>query len=261
MLGGEVDRVVVGDHPQHRADRAGQLKLDGAAIARGDRHAVDSGEGRGVDGPGEPRANGLGGAGAQVLDGLGGDEPALLDDRDSVGQALHLVELVRGPEHGPALCCHLAHQPGELAAHQRIQARGRLVEHEQVRPAHEGQDQADLLPVARGQLPGGAVEHGVEPLGERVGEREIPQAPGPGVPGDVLAPGHPRIQREFPGQVAGPPVDLDAVPARSQVPGSPRCRRSAAAGPAASGWSWSCPPRSGRGTRTPGPARPPGPGR
>jgi hypothetical protein len=65
---------------QHRADRAGHLKLDGAAVAGGDRHPVDPGEQRAVDGLAEPCLHGLGGAGAQVLDGLGGDEPALLDD-------------------------------------------------------------------------------------------------------------------------------------------------------------------------------------
>ena len=73
---------------------AGHLELDGAAVARGDRHPVDPGEQRGGDGPGEPGVHGLGRAVAQVLDGLGGDEPALLDDRDPVGQALHLIEFV-----------------------------------------------------------------------------------------------------------------------------------------------------------------------
>jgi hypothetical protein len=77
---------------------------------------------------------------------------------------------------------------------------------------HESQDQADLLPVAFGQFPGGAVQHGAEPLGEHHRGRQVPQAPGSGVPVEVLTPGHSRIEREVSGQVPGPAVDLDAVP-------------------------------------------------
>ena len=47
------------------------------------------------------------------------------------------------------------------------------------------------------------------------------------MPGDVLAPGHLRVQGEIPGEIADPPVDLDAVPAAVQA----QDRRTAAGWP------------------------------
>ena len=57
----------------------------------------------------------------------------VLDDRDPVDDALHLVELVRGEEHRAPVGHRLADQMRELVLQQRVQPRRRLVEDEQVR--------------------------------------------------------------------------------------------------------------------------------
>ena len=68
-----------------------------------------------------------------------------LEDGDPVAGAFHLVEHVGGHQDGLAGGLFLVDQIDEGVLHQRIQAAGRLVEHQNGRIVHEGADQADLL--------------------------------------------------------------------------------------------------------------------
>ena len=76
------------------------------------------------------------------------DQPAALEDGDAVGARLHLAERVRGQEHGHAFLVRLGDQLVERAAQRRVQARGRLVEQQQPRPAEQRLGQAQPLPHA-----------------------------------------------------------------------------------------------------------------
>ncbi len=67
------------------------------------------------------------------LDRVGHDQLALADDRDAVGDPLHLVERVGRQQHGAPLVDRLAQQLLELGLHQRVETGGRLVEDEQLR--------------------------------------------------------------------------------------------------------------------------------
>ena len=51
----------------------------------------------------------------------------------------------------------------ELVLHQRVKPRSGLVEHQQFRPVHEREDQADFLPAALGQFADRAIDHDLEP--------------------------------------------------------------------------------------------------
>ncbi len=112
------------------------------------------------------RAHTHGGAGevAQLGEGAGLDPPPLADDGDPVGQRLHLGEDVAGEQDRAAHGGDVAYAGLEHRVHQRVQARGRLVEEVQLDVGGEGGDQRDLLPVALGVggAPLGRVE--LEPL-------------------------------------------------------------------------------------------------
>ena len=84
----------------------------------------------------------------QLLHGAVGDEPAVLDDRHVLAQALDELELVAGEDHG-----HPARRAlGEHAAHHvdagRVEPGERLVEHEHLRVVDEGDAELDPLLVA-----------------------------------------------------------------------------------------------------------------
>ena len=66
-----------------------------------------------------------------------GDEPARGDDADAVGELLGLLEVLGGQEDGRALVVERAHLAPQRGAARRVQAGGRLVEEQHVRPVHE----------------------------------------------------------------------------------------------------------------------------
>ena len=55
-------------------------------------------------------------------------DAAGLEQRDAIAHALHLIEQVRGQQHGDALVLELLDQVEELERRLRIEAGGRLVE-------------------------------------------------------------------------------------------------------------------------------------
>ena len=112
---------------------------------------------------------------SQRFDGIGDDQLSLADDRDAVGDALHLVELMGREEHGAPIGDGLAQQPVELVLHQWVEAGRRFVEHEQLGSVHEREDQPELLAVALRQLVRRAIEDHLKAfdkfLAPRVGRR------------------------------------------------------------------------------------------
>ena len=85
---------------------------------------------------------------AQRLDTVDSDQPAVADDRDAIARLLDLGQDVAREEDRPALCLRLADELVERLLDERIEARRRLVEDQQVRPVLERDDEADLLLVA-----------------------------------------------------------------------------------------------------------------
>jgi hypothetical protein len=146
----------------------------------------------------------------QPLHGVLGYQPAFPDNRDPVSDTLHLVQLVRGQEDGPPGGSGLTEQALELMPHQRIEPGRRLVEYQQLRPVHEGQDQAGLLPVALRQFADRAIGHYLEPVGQLPCQRVAGTA-GAGESGDVLAAGQPGEQFEIARQVAGTAMNPGAA--------------------------------------------------
>jgi hypothetical protein len=148
---------------------------------------------------------------AHLRDVLDRREPPFADDRDAIADALDLAEVVRGQEHGSAARLVLADDRQELLLHERVEARGRLVEDEQLRPVEERLDEPDLLPVAARQLAGGPVEVRSKPLGELGSAAEIAHAAHGGAVAQQLVAAEPRVDREVAGQVAQARADREAV--------------------------------------------------
>ncbi len=80
-----------------------------------------------------------------------GDEPAVGEHRDVIGGLLDLAQHVGAEEHRLARVARLAHHGEELALDERVEAAGRLVEHEELGPVHEGLHEPELLLVALGE--------------------------------------------------------------------------------------------------------------
>jgi hypothetical protein len=159
----------------------------------------------------EPGFDFLGRPLTETLDRVGRDEPAGFHDRYAVGEALHLVQVMGGQEHGPPVGHDLADQPLELGLHERAQPRCRLVEDDQLGAVHEGEDQPDLLAVALGELLGGTVGHDPEPLRQLPGQAQVALPPGSREPVDMLLARHAGEQGQLTGEITGPAADLDAV--------------------------------------------------
>ena len=162
----------------------------------------------------------------QVRQRLDRDQPAGAQHPDPVGDPLHLAEHVRGQQHGAAGRGVLADQRVELLLHQRVQAAGRLVEHQQVRVAHPGQHDRELLPVAAGQLARGPVQVEAEPQRELLGALGGVLAAQRLQVGHVPAAGEPAVERGVARHVAGPTVHGPrlAPGVVAQHPGLPRRR-------------------------------------
>jgi hypothetical protein len=145
----------------------------------------------------------------------------VLDDHDVLAQVLDQVQLVAGEQHRRAPRGQAGQQPGHGLHGDRVQARERLVQHQQVRLVHQGGDQLDPLLVA--------VRQRVQAVCGPIGQAETLQ-PGPHAAVHILglAPAqlaevdqlvpdpHPRIQAPLlrhvpePGPVRG--ADRRTVP-------------------------------------------------
>ena len=117
--------------------------------------------------PGERELDLVVGEVAQRLDPVDLDQPAFADDRDAVAGSLDLAQDVARQEDRPALGLRLADERVERLLDERVEARGRLVEDEQLGPVLERDDEADLLLVALRVLPEPARWVDVEALDER----------------------------------------------------------------------------------------------
>ena len=91
----------------------------------------------------------------------------LAHEGDAVAHALDFGQHVRREEDGLAGVAGLVQQVVELVLDERVEARGGLVEDEQLGPVHERLDEADLALVAGGEIGHLALEVAVQALGER----------------------------------------------------------------------------------------------
>ena len=81
---------------------------------------------------------------SQVVDVFDSDDSAVADDRDGVAQVVDLVENVRRQEHSATFGHDFVHELVETLLHERVEPRGRFVEHEEFRPVKERLGQRDL---------------------------------------------------------------------------------------------------------------------
>ena len=192
----------------------------------------------------------------ELVRGALGDHQAVVDDRDLVGEAIRLVEVLgREQDRGPAADAILDHLPeGEPAAW--IEAGGRLVEEDHRRAGDERRGEVEPAAHAAGvgldQPIGGLGE--VEALEQlerallRLGAREVVEAPDHG---QVLLAGQVLVDR----RVLAREADLGAELRRRRRRRRSR-RRGPSRHPAAAAWSGSGPRsssrrRSGRAGRAP----------
>ena len=181
--------------------------------------------------------------------------PAGADDAHPVAERFDLGEDVARQQHGPSLGLDLADAVLEDRLHQRVEARRRLVEDEQLGARRERRHETDLLTVALrvGARLLGRVE--LEALEQLVATSRVEVAAQPAEQIDDLAAAQLRPERHVAGHVREPPVQRDRVAPRvaAEQPHARRGRRAAAR--AAPGSSSSCPNRSVRGSRAPRPSR------
>ncbi len=177
-------------------------------------------------GAGEGQLDMVEGELADGLDAVHLDQPALADDRDPVAGPVDLVDDVRRQEDRPSVVARLADEPEERLLDERVEARRRLVEDEQVRPVLERDDQADLLLVALRVLlePPARVE--VERLDQLGDVGLVHAAAQVAEVGDGLRAGQPVVQVELAGQIADPAMDRDRIGGRLDAEdlGAPGCR-------------------------------------
>ncbi len=240
---GEAERrgvLAVGDDARHAGD----------ALERGRRHR-----------PREHHLDLAHRAAHELGDVLDGDELTLAHEGHAVAHALHLRQHVGAEEDGLTGLAGLVQQAVELVLDERVEAGGGLVEDQQFRPVHERLDEADLTPVPGAEVGHLALEVAVQALGELGGVVPVHAAAQVGEVAQRLAPGEAGVQAQLTGQVAAARLDRQRLARGCPGRARGRARTSAGSGPAARGWWWSCRPRWGRGSRTPRPAAPRGPGR
>ncbi len=186
-------------------------------------HAGDAGdalEGRRRDRFGEHDLDLAHGLAHELGDVLHGDELALAHEGDAVAHALHLRQHVRGEEHGLAGVADLVQQVVELVLDERVEARGGLVQDQQLGPVHERLDEADLAPVAGGEIGHLALEVAVQALRQRGDVVPVDAAAQVGEVAQRLAPGEVGVQAQLTGQVAAARLDRQrlaaAVPAEDE---------------------------------------------
>ncbi len=145
--------------------------------------------------------------GLELGEGAVGDDPALVEDRDPVGEVLGLVEVLRREQHRRALARERLDGPPHLEPRLRVEPRRRLVEEEHGRVADEAHRDVEAAAHAPGVGP--------RPLPARVGQREpreqvvgdptgVREASQLGDEHEVLPPGEDLVDGgELPGQADG----------------------------------------------------------
>jgi hypothetical protein len=120
---------------------------------------------------------------------------------------------MRGDEDGATAIALFGDEGEELLLHQRVEAAGRLVEDQQLGLVEGGEDQADLLAIAAGELPERPVEVGPEASGEGIGAADsLDPSQACQQPQRLAASGLAPVA-EVARQVAEPSADRDAVAA------------------------------------------------
>ncbi len=160
-----------------------------------------------------------GGAGevAHLGEGAGLHRAAAPDDRDPVGQLLHLGQDVAGQQHRPSGLLGLADHVLEDDLHQRVQARGGLVEQQQLGVGGQRGDDGDLLPVALGVGPALLARVQVEPLDQLVPAAPVDAAAQPREQVDGLATAQVGPQLDVARHVGETLVRLDGTVPRVQA--------------------------------------------
>jgi hypothetical protein len=200
-----------GELPQRRVQRLGvDVEADPAVLPAQIVHAGQVGQ------PLRPADQlGLdGGTGqvAQVGERAGLHGPTVTDDGEPVAQRLDLGQDVAGQQHGAAAAALLL--PDDLTEHllhQRVQARGRLVQQQQLHIRGRRGDQRHLLPVTLGVRAPLLAGVQVEALQQLGAAPRVQPAAQPAEQVDHLATGQARPQRDVPGDVGQPPVQRGRV--------------------------------------------------
>ena len=179
-----------------------------------------------------------------------GDEPAVGDEGDGVAR-LGLVDVLGRHEQRPTLVAQPVQLVPDAGPEQRVDARGRLVEEQQRRVMDEGAGQLEpaLHAARQGAGPSAADVPQVDQLEDLAGPAMAgpPQDPEQrGHEVDVLARRQVRVQGELLGHVADPLAGLAAEAARVLAQDADRALGRARGRRSASGWSSSCPSRTGR---------------
>ena len=184
-----------------------------------------------------------------------GDDLRLVHDHEAVAQLLGLVHVVGRQDQRHALLLEPVQAVPEQVPRLRVEARGRLVEQQQVRlvdeapgdrqaPLHPARERLHLVARALRQL------HEVEELVHALPDHRPRQVEVPTVDRQVLADGQLHVQRVLLGHDADAGADPRAVDRAGPCPAPAACRRSPARRTRSSASCWSCRRRWGPGSRT-----------
>src|SRR5208337_5165590 len=81
-----------------------------------------------------------------------GDDLPVIDNRQPVAKPLGLIHVMRGKQHGAAVALKVSNNVPQLPPALRIEARGRLVQKENLRIAHQSSRNREALPLPAGKL-------------------------------------------------------------------------------------------------------------
>jgi hypothetical protein len=91
--------------------------------------------------------------GANLVDRPLNGHPALVHHRDVIAHALHLIEQMRGEDHGATVFDDRAHdRVQDVLANHHVEPAGGFIEYEQIRTMRDGHDQPGLRTHALRQL-------------------------------------------------------------------------------------------------------------
>src|SRR5262245_27791501 len=223
----EVEQVVVRGLADDRRDRARDAHLQHVLLGDDVADARQHGERAHRRLAGEPQLDLVMGQVAERFDAIDFHEQPVADDRDAVAGLLDLAEDVAREKDRPALRLRLADELVERLLDERVEPGRRLVEHQQVRPVLEGDDQADLLLVALRVLLELAAGIEVQALDELLLVRRLDAASEVREVLDRLAAGELVVERELAREVAQPAMDLDRVHGRVDAEDRRLARRGA----------------------------------
>ena len=91
-------------------------------------------------------------AGNDACGRVDGDDPAAVDDRHPVGEALRLLHEVGNEQDGDASIADGRDQVPRLAPRLRVEAGGQLVEDRDLRPPHQGEGDGEALLLPSGEV-------------------------------------------------------------------------------------------------------------